>query len=272
MEKIFNEKQVCELYLNGYSTRQIKDKLMYSKTKIIKILNDNNIKIRPKSYWSRIGNNKHTLIFNYFENIDSDEKAYWLGYITADGTISKNNYKISLTSKDLEIIEKFKNSIKTTHPISTVITNDKRTNKIYKRYIIQINSMEFVSHLINIGITNKKSYICNFPNIKKKYIASYLRGLFDGDGSVTKTTEKNFRMQFIGTKEIIEYIQIFLLQYDIEKHPIYSKTKNELYNVYVTNYFKDTLKILKILYKSSTYDTRLNRKYEIYKSMLNKLK
>ena len=119
MLKIDN-KLVCDQYLSGKSLTQLKKLFNCSQDPIERILKKNNIKIRPKYYWNRKYHDKHTLIFDYFDNIDTNEKAYWLGYLTADGTISKNNYKASLSSKDLEIIEKFKKCINTTHPISTV--------------------------------------------------------------------------------------------------------------------------------------------------------
>lgn len=265
--KIWDDKLICDLYSNGYSMNQIRKIIGCSQTSVTKILRNNNIEIKPKYIWNRENYNKHTLIFNYFENIDSEDKAYWLGYITADGTISKDKYKMALTSKDLEIIEKFKFNIETTHPITTITRLDYRTNKIYTRYLIQINSIKFVSHLLNLGITNNKSHHCNFPNISDEFIPSYLRGIFDGDGGLGKNSEKSIRMSFSATLEILERIQIYLSKLGIDKHPIYRLSDN--CNVYVTHYFGDTMKILKMMYDKSTYKTRLNRKYNIYKSMKN---
>ena len=262
---------VCDLYTSGSSRRQLERLFKCSQGPIMRILKNNNIKIRNRGCWDRKNYNRHTLIFDYFNNIDSDEKAYWLGYITSDGTISKDNYRVSLTSKDLEIIEKFKRCINATQPISTVISYDEERKKTYTRYLIQINSKEFVSYLLKHGVTNEKSCECNFPTeiINKKLIPSYLRGLFDGDGSVSKVSEKSIRISFIATRTILNYIQKFLLKLKIKKHPIYNimKHKSKKYKMYQTHYFKDSMKILNIIYENSKNEVRLNRKYNIYKSM-----
>jgi len=128
--------------------------------------------------------------------------------------------------------------------------------------MIQINSKEFTSYLINLGITNKKSYICEFPKIKEKFYLSFLRGLFDGDGSLS-IENKNLRMSFTATKEILISLQTFLEEkFKISKHPIY--ITSEAMNVCRTHYFGDTKKILNLLYENSTNKIRLNRKYKIY--------
>ena len=164
-----------------------------------------------------------------------------------------------------EIIENFKEAIDSGHKISTVSSFDKRTNKTYTRYLIQICSKDFVKNLINFGVTNRKSYICNFPNLKKKYYPDFLRGLFDGDGSTSRKSKNNIRIKFIATKEIIlEIHRFFKDNYDIEPHPIYSVSDNM--NVYNTHYFKDAQKVLSILYKNSNEKNRLTRKFLIYEN------
>ena len=77
------------------------------------------------------------LNIDYFKEINSPDKAYWLGYICADGCIKKSNNKVSLVSKDLEVIEGFKEAIGAEHAITKSENFDKRTNKTYRRYSIQ---------------------------------------------------------------------------------------------------------------------------------------
>jgi len=263
------EKEICDLYLDGKSFTEIKVLIGIGQTLARKILVLNGIAIRGRSA-SRKKRKSHGLDVEYFKNIDSKEKAYWLGVIVSDGTIQKDGYKTSLASKDKDLIEKFKIAIKSEHTISKIEQFDKRTKKTYKRYMIQISSKEFTTNIINLGVTNRKSYVCEFPNIEEKYYLSFLRGLFDGDGSLGFETENSIRMSFTATKEIINHIQIFLeKKHKIKPHPIYVTSENM--NVNRTHYFSDTKKILDLLYADSTEESRLNRKYNIYEKYNKKL-
>lgn len=262
------EKEICDLYLEGKSFTEIKKLIGVGQTLARKILVLNGIKIRSKSA-SRQKRKSHNLNIDYFKNIDSKEKAYWLGVIVSDGTIQKDGYKTSITSKDKDLIEKFKKAIKSEHAISKVEQFDKRTKKKYKRYMIQVSSKEFTSYIISWGITNKKSYNCNFPDIEEKYYFSFLRGLFDGDGSLTTCSINSLRMSFTATKEMLIFIQKFLEKFNISAHPIYITSENM--NVNRTHYFSDTKKILDLLYADSTEASRLNRKYKVYEKYNKKL-
>lgn len=260
--KIVDESEICELYLHGKSFTDIKKEIGVSQSSARRILVCNGIEIRSKSV-PRSKLKCCSLDLNFFKKIDSHEKAYWLGVIVSDGTIQKDGYKVSLTSKNIDLIRKFKKAIKSSHKITPINSFDKRTKKTYSRFIIQIGSKDLVSDIIKLGITNKKSYTCEFPKIEEKYYLSFLRGLFDGDGSLTVKSKENYRMSFTATREIINFIQIFLKEkHNIEPHPIYVTSTNM--NVCRTHYFSDTKKILSLLYENSNKNSRLNRKYKLY--------
>ena len=78
---------------------------------------------------------------NYFDNINSFKKAYWLGFLSADGSLKNNKVQICLSDRDH--IEKFKEDLKSEHKISINNYLDKRTNKIYTSYSIQITNKLF---------------------------------------------------------------------------------------------------------------------------------
>ena len=93
---------VCNWYKNGRSLLWIADKLGLSHySSIRKVLIENGFQIRKQTV-NR--DNKHKLNVDFFQNIDSQEKAYWLGYITADGYVQQNGYRLTLSYKDKEII------------------------------------------------------------------------------------------------------------------------------------------------------------------------
>ena len=152
------------------SHKEIGEIFKLSQTQVSKIIRDSGIKL-PKS---RLNMSKLNIDVNYFKIINTPEKAYWLGFICADGCIYKNGGKLTITVKDKEICEKFKRDIKSEHKISERIIYDKRTNKKYTAYSIQITNTPFVTNLINIGITHEKSLKLEFLKIDEKYYSYFI--------------------------------------------------------------------------------------------------
>lgn len=141
----------------------------------------------------------------YFDNIDSSEKAYWLGFITADGYVVDNkkggNYELSieLSKTDIEHLYKFKKCIESDAEI-TVRSKSPFTNigidKVYEMCQIRLYSQHIVQSVRKYNVIQNKTYNLVFPNnIDEMFIWDYIRGYFDGDGSlfeekVTSTSGK----------------------------------------------------------------------------------
>lgn len=134
----------------------------------------------------------YSLNENYFDNIDSFDKAYLLGFIASDGCIyCRSNHQkmlsISVNSIDLEILNNFKNNLNTTKPISI----DEKTSMAN----LQITSDILCNSLINIGIIPKKTFDIDFStifsNIPNKFIPTFFLGYFDGDGSISLSLDDN---------------------------------------------------------------------------------
>ena len=126
---------------------------------------------------------------NFFETIDSEEKAYFLGFIIADGNVfdynSNTQKAISITqsTKDKYILEKFKDSVKTNASISELKDGTS---------CIAVHSNKMAEDLAKYGVVPNKSYFTYLAinNIKKEYIHHVIRGIFDGDGSIFITPYK----------------------------------------------------------------------------------
>ena len=129
------EKQIIDLYKNK-SQKNIGKLFGMTQGGVRKVLKRNHI-IKLKN--SRLNMSKLSLDVDFFKNVDSNEKAYWFGYIAADGSINKKNNKVTLVSKDKEIIEKFKICIKSDHKISETNVFDIKDlkRKIWKHYPYQ---------------------------------------------------------------------------------------------------------------------------------------
>lgn len=256
----FNEEHVIELYKSGKSLVEISK--IYgtpTRTKQVKnILVKNNIEIRS--------NRKRALNENFFEKIDTKEKAYLLGLIVSDGSIDNTGYGFSFISKDLDLVELFKEKIESEHKICKVESFDKRTNKTYTRYTLHICSKLIVKHLNNLGITNNKSFSCDLPEIKKELFWHFIRGLFDGDGTISKESKRKdgcLRFGIIGSELIITKIKKIFIEYGLSDTKIsVTKYKNEIGKLCSILYYsyKDLKMIYDLIYKNSE-NLRLERKY-----------
>jgi len=140
----------------------------------------------------------HSYDEEYFKNIDSKEKAYWLGFIMADGYIYDNretkgngsqvcHLRIRLAENEVEHLEKFKKAMNATNPIRIV-----KNYGIYKGCKnlseIQFYSVDLIDDLRNLGFSsgNKscKEFIPKCISKSKSLKKSFFLGYFDGDGSI----------------------------------------------------------------------------------------
>lgn len=134
---------------------------------------------------------------NYFETIDSQEKAYWLGFIYADGYITINNYNkscelaIQLQSSDGNHLKKFNKSLQGNVEVEFFSKKSNFNNKTYDACRIRFYSQKMVYDLVNLGVTPNKSLLISFPKIDDIYIPHFIRGYFDGDGCIVKSNHNN---------------------------------------------------------------------------------
>ena len=148
-----------------------------------------------------------------FEQIDSNNKAYWLGFLAADGSIKGSELSIGLASKDREHLVKFLKFINSDNSIIDTMSHCTNNDKYYPSSHINLHSTKLVEDLKKYGIVSNKSYqSINFlENVPKEYLASFVIGYFDGDGWFV-CTEKNHGFGFCGNKETITAIRDFLLE------------------------------------------------------------
>ena len=177
--RISKEKE--EYIKNNYlieSTKSILQKLNISKPCLLRYARKYNLKIKSSKLYN--------CDENFFEKIDTEEKAYWLGFLYADGYVrvrkGGSEVRLKLSIKDVDHVKKFNDAVKSNNEI-----------KIKGKFAISsVNQRKFVKHLVDKGCINKKSLIIKFPyfleeNLKKHFI----RGYFDGDGSVSISFKKN---------------------------------------------------------------------------------
>lgn len=196
-------------------------------------------------------------VLTNFEKIDTEEKAYWLGFLYADGSVGSKEDKIELglSKKDLKHIEKFRNFMNITNKISY--------RKNTKSYRISFRSIKCKQDLINKGCVPKKSLILKFPNenqVPKELIKHFIRGYFDGDGWFTNT-EKCFQIGIIGTENFIKGF-LDTVENINKENKIFKVHRENGAKRYMFGSYNDVLNFLNWIYKDSKI--YLDRKYEHY--------
>lgn len=116
----------------------------------------------------------------FFQTIDSESKAYTLGFIAADGGRDRNwGIKIGLHPKDTDILQKIAKAMNCSYPPKLVENNTRIRLSLY--------NIDTVRDLEQYGITERKTFTLPFAkNVPEELLRHYLRGVFDGDGSIGK--------------------------------------------------------------------------------------
>ena len=214
---------------------------------------------------------------DYFGKIDTSDKAYWLGFLYADGSINRyyKNEKLrsmtlelNLSYKDKEHLEKFKKCLETNIPIFE--KTNKLNGKEYKSVRLQLNNTKICYDLCDLGCTPSKTYDIKFPTydiVPKEFMRDFIRGFFDGDGCIS-ISEMNGKPHIFttitGQSDMLESISDFLISEKIIriKPKIHKDNRRDFtYSVYI--YGIDSNKeFLDYLYKDSYI--YLNRKFNQY--------
>lgn len=148
---------------------------------------------------------------NYFELIDNEWKAYWLGFLYADGCVIskvengkyKNVVSIALKHDDIGHLQKFLDSIQSDTIIKTYKTNYK---DCYASKVSVCNK-KICDDLIANGCTPNKSFTLKFPELRNDLIRHFIRGYFDGDGCISINPDnKSVRVNFVGTEDMLSHI------------------------------------------------------------------
>lgn len=223
MSKKLTEKLIDEIIAfyksEPMTIERVAQKFNYSNTTIIKILKD-----IPKYKKTEIYNPKFNE--NLFEIIDSEASAYFLGFIITDGNVfdfnSKTQKAISITQSqsDIYILEKFKEVLNT----NCTISKDKHGTAQ-----LSVRSDKMAEDLAKYGVFPRKTLYTHLPKIPDKYMNHLVRGIFDGDGCITKTCPikwERWGVTFCGSGQLMEDLSLYLYEkLNLEHKPKVNQSK-----------------------------------------------
>ncbi|MGF2713144.1 LAGLIDADG family homing endonuclease [Bacillus cereus] len=239
-----SKSEMIQLYTEGKSTSEIALLANVSARYICMVLTDNNVPRRARGSWKR----KYAIKEDYFKTW-SNNMAYILGFITADGVIPKENQCVSISQKESYILEDIKEELNTNQPLYQ--------NKKTGVYMLNINSKTIKDDIMNIhGIMPCKSFNIEFPFVPEEFLHHFVRGYFDGDGYVNYET---YTVSFVGgSYNFMNSLNQVLQNYNLTSYLI---NQNTHYRVILSGR-KSIQLFSKWIYKGK--DIYLHRKYEIF--------
>lgn len=263
--------QIINDYINGSSVLSLTKKYGYKYDKTYSIIKNNGIEIRGNDYNSKV----YSVDSHVFDVIDTEEKAYWLGFLYADGCVMStgSNYKLSLaiSTEDIDHLRKFQKFLKTNNPIKVYKGN--HNNEYCRIYVIDEH---LCKQLISKGCTVRKTETLTFPEfLNDDLVRHFIRGYIDGDGCITFHKHQInhdrlvFALKICGTKELLTDFHRRLPINKKTDSPVLQKRRKNDVNNYSLEYGGNlqALRLLDYLYGDS--NIYLNRKYERYLLLAN---
>jgi hypothetical protein len=201
---------------------------------------------------------------DYFETIDTEDKAYFLGLLFADGNVytARNRIQITLANEDAYILKAFADCIGYTGKM--YIDREK-----YSKLILP--SKKMCADLTRLGCTPNKSLTLQFPTeVPDELMHHFIRGYFDGDGHISKDKRlinPYYHINITSTKEFIIVLKKILMDNDIITGNLYKRYKDKeisAHTVHVKN--KSAKNFVDYIYLNAKMF--LTRKYKIYEHSL----
>lgn len=262
------EEEIINKYRNNNSTIFISNNYEIPIKTVRDILIKNKIPIKNKHECNR----KIICIEDIFCLINTSGKAYWIGQFLTDGYVtSRNQVGITLSAVDIEQLHKFKKFMHT-NALVHIYKPSKNSSNVNNYCKIIICNSKLANSLRMLGIVPFHKDTSPLINLDSKLKIDLIRGMLDGDGSLSCTTRvckfknnyKEYKVSFTGTLNLVNFFSKFILDNKIAKKRTIFKYKNRE-NSYYLNLQGNILKrFLDLLYENSDKDCYLERKHIKY--------
>jgi hypothetical protein len=251
-----------------YSGNQLTNYFPISQVAINALLRRNGYKSKSPSELKR----KYPIVEDFFDEINTEEKAYILGLLYADGwnQTERNVVGIGLKESDKEILDKITALIQPSKPLQYVDTQNNGFENSKNQYRLIIANKHISQRLVELGCGKAKTHNLIFPTeeqVPSHLIRHFVRGYFDGDGSVSKG--KISKVDIIGTTAFLEPLQEILFnELSLNKTLLNQRHKerdNTIRSLQISGN-KQCIKFREWLYEDSTI--YLERKFDVFHSYM----
>jgi len=258
--------QIIKEYNLGNNSEIIAKKFNIHATTVLRILQRNNIKTRPATQNKR----KYKINENFFEKIDTQEKAYYLGLFYADGNSSKggSEIKIGLKEKDKYLLDKFSELIygfiKTNLNKKYFIKNDDKEQHFF---YLPVYSEKMHKDLENAGAPPNKTFKIIFPTtniVPQDLLPHFVRGYMDGDGGIYDKP----KILITSNINFIQGMINYLTSMNIKCNKIQVNKKNPLIGYFEITGTENFINYCNLIYKDSTI--LMTRKHNVFQKILEK--
>lgn len=254
------EDLIIATYLEGKTLVETAAISGYSATACFNALKRRGIPSRSSAEQRR----RYSLDQTFFDVIDTEQKAYWLGFITADGCIDDNSLRFDLAAIDAGHLSKFTADIQSTQPVG--FRNSKRYDEFHPQAYLYLNSERLVKALKALGVAERKS-LDGKPceKVPPHLLPAYWRGLFDGDGSIGHYTSpiRHWRATLVGNYYVVSAFRDYVATIVTSKATVCPRGK-----IFGISYVGLSLPgtIVKVLYGDAT--VYLDRKYALAQELI----
>ena len=261
---IFSDEQkelIKKLYQDGNSTVSIGKLFNVSHKTIARMLESLGISR------TGVGKRQYKLNEHYFDKIDTPNKAYILGFLYADGCnySKKGTISMSLAEGDKDILERIRLEVDSEKELEFIDYSDK--HDFGYNYKNQYRLLFFSAHMCDVlekhGMTPCKSLSISFPDINEDLIRHFVRGMFDGDGSIYRHLKNGYTITITSTNGFCLSLQnIIKTKLNINCSIYDAQNHNGVTKVFTISGRVQTKKFLDWIY----YDAEmfLERKYKRY--------
>lgn len=263
------EKEIVRLYEEeNLSSNEIGRRFNTPQPTVYYTLKRNGATLRKQTSVRQYEVNDH-----FFDIIDTEEKAYFLGILLADGNVRSDHPEISLglQEEDKPLLEKLNRFVHPERPL-LYLNRDIKYPNWKNQWKLYISSQYMKDTVAKYGLIPKKSLIKTFPQVildsNEDIIRHFIRGYFDGNGSIGiypsgDSGSVKFTFCITSTESMCKSLQdVFQIILDIQSS---IKPHTKVFNVIIYDQIM-IFKIMKWFYKDATI--YMNRKHEIYENAL----
>lgn len=259
MKKGIDINCIISLYNEGKNASEISEIVGCCPVNVTRRLKRAGINFKRDYFKTRYTRDNRTSIdVDFFKNIDTEEKAYFLGIMFSDGSVYKNQFYLKLNDED--VIVKFKEALKCDYRI-------RHNEAPYYNYILEVSCKEMCDDLVKLGCIPNKAKVIQFPDIPEHLKRHFIRGFMDGDGCIRVGETLGKCMFDIACASYQFILQLKEILTPYTSHIGISKeTKYEVWHLRCAG--KQVKSLLDWLYQDSTiYMQRKYFKYQLISSL-----